>query len=740
MRIPLTLNPPKPPISTLAAFLRRLSADASSLPSPPDTSAQISHVSSLLQTADPNSWSDDPNLRTLISSLSAPSVLRVARRLPNYQNALQFYHYLKAISEPSDSLSLAFQAVLELAMRENPDSAGKLKELFLLSKDQNIPISVNSATLLVKCFGEAQMLDEMVMVIDSIDREIVNADLFNLVIAGYMKWGRIDDALKVLENMLMEDSSYPPNSNTASIVLNSILKRNSSGRKVRDDEIYTLFSKFREHGVSINGYFVTEIVIRFCSSGELDKAWSVFREAMNSGYDVSITAYNNLLTFLSRKNDFGRMNLLMKEMKEKGIKPDVVTCGIVVKHLCRSRRVDEAMEFLEKMTDEEIGVTPDTIMYNTIIDGLCKVGRWEEGLKVMEKMSRESKCSANTVTYNCMIDGVCKAGEIEKGLELFEEMRKHGVEVNAITLNTLLDGMCKNGRVGSAMELFDQIREKGLKANARTYTILITAFCNVNNIDKAMKLFDEVQTNGLTPDAVVFYTLIGGLTRAGKMDDAVEIVSKMKEGGFNLDIIAYNNLIGGFCRKNRLDKASEMLESMEKDGLNPDRVTYNTLISYFCAKGDFDHAHKVMKKMIDDGLTPDAVTYGALIHGYCSNGNLDKAKKLFTDMGSSSKVPPNTVIYNMLIDAFCKKGDVDVALSLMDDMKGRGVCPNSTTYNALFKGLREKQWLEKAFEYMDRMTEEECSPDYITMEILTEWLPEVGEIEKFRKFAQGDRI
>ncbi|KAL9176273.1 hypothetical protein ABFS82_02G168000 [Erythranthe guttata] len=739
----ITLKPFKtPPAAAAANNLRRFSADVHPVPPStpsPDLSSPISQTLSLLQTTDPSSWPTNSNLQTLLSSLSPPAVLRVTRQLPNYQNALHFFNHLKTAAELSDSIPLAFQAVLEVAMRENP---GTLCELFVLSKEQNIPLSVNAATLLIKYFGRGKKLDEMMSVFDSMDEEMKNTDVLNLVIVGFLKWGRFNDALKLLDEMLEPDSCYPPNTNTAGIVFSSILKKNWSGRRVTDEEICNLVTSFSEHGVSPKsfGFWFTQIIKRFCRNKEFDKAWVVLHEGIKSGSDVEIASCNALLTGLANNHDFARMNLLMKEMKESGIKPNIVTYGITINQLSKLRRLDEALEVLEQMRGGEVGVEPDVVIYNTLINGLCKVGRQDEGLKLVEKMRPEKKCRPNTITYNCLIDGFCKAGEIDKGNELFEQMSKEGVEINVVTLNTLVDGMCKHGRVSSAMELFNNIREKGVKGNAVTYTVLITAFCNVNNIDRAMKLFDEMQENGCSSDAVVYYSLISGLCQAGRMDDATFVVSRMKEAGFCLDVVSYNILIGGFCRKNKLDKAAEMLKDMETAGVKPDRVTYNTLLSFFCSNGDFKHAHKVMKKMIGDGLTPNVVTYGAMIQAYCTSNNIDAAMKIYTDMSSSSKVPPNTVIYNMLIDSLCKNDGLEVALTLMDDMKEKGVRQNSNTYNALFKGLRQRKMLEKALEFMDQMTEQACNPDYVTMEILTEWLSEVGEIEKLRKFVQGYQV
>ncbi|KAI3836634.1 hypothetical protein MKX03_030583 [Papaver bracteatum] len=369
--------------------------------------------------------------------------------------------------------------------------------------------------------------------------------------------------------------------------------------------------------------------------------------------------------------------------------------SVVYAAILNSDRTWIAIELVSSLGKN--GVLPDTMVLTKIITMFCKSGKmniaWEL-LHVLMKM--------NLLT-----------------IDQFQWMRLDMdkfffflfFETKIVGLNRFLDE-----RVGSALEFFSKMQDKGLKGNDVTYFVLISAFCNVNNIEKAMEIFDDMVRTCRVPDVIVYYSLINGLSRAGRLDDACSIKSKMQDIGFRLDLLGYNVLISGLLKKNKLDKAKELLKEMI-DAWIQHEVTYNAIISGSCQLGNFSTAHQVMKSMIEKGFAPTVVTNGALIHGYCKADKFDDALKIFNDMGSNSKVPPNTEIYNMLV--------------------GKGLIPNVITYNVVLKGLSERNRLDKALYIMDKMAKMNCNPNYVTMEILTRWLPQVGETERLKDFVKG---
>ncbi|XP_057421008.1 pentatricopeptide repeat-containing protein At3g61520, mitochondrial-like [Lotus japonicus] len=722
------------------SFPRRYHSDSED-----EGESTVTQVVELLRS--PAKQRDYDQLRPFLCGASHHQLLQITLGLGSIPDALDFLH-LKAKAEPNHPhhLSSVFQGALELATR-HPNSQAELLSLhtFRKSNDLSIPLTTKSASLLLHCLESERMLDDALLLFNELDPSSKSTGHCNGLLRGLIKSGRTDDALHLLDEMLKPDSKFPPNDYTGTIVFGELAKRERHGRSFTDEEIVGLVTKLGEHGVFPDTFKLTQLITKLCGKRSNGVAWELLHGVMTLGGPVEVASCNALLSGLGRERDIQKMNKLMAEMEEKMIQPSVQTFGILVNHLCKARRIDEALAVFDKLrgkgeNEKVVGVEPDVVLYNTVIDGLCKVGREEDGLSLLEEMKTENKNRPNAVTYNCLIDGFCKVDKIDKAHELFIQMKEEGVQPTVVTFNTLVDGLSKHGKVFSAVELFNEMKGKGLNGNVNAYTSLISAFCGVNNIDKAMQYFEEMSSSGCPPDARAYYTLINGLSIAGRMDDASVIVSKLKQAGFGLDLACYNVLISGFCKKKRQERVYEMLTEMEGAGVKPDTVTYNTLVSYLGKTGDFATASKMLKKMINEDLEPSVVTYGAVIHAYCLKKNVDEAMKIYGEMCSTSKVPPNTVIYNILIDALCKNNHVEKAISLMDDMKVKGVRRNTTTYNHIFNGVRDKGMLKQALELMNRMIEDACSPDYRTMEILTEWLPAVGEIEQLQRFIQGYQV
>ncbi|VVB13851.1 unnamed protein product [Arabis nemorensis] len=727
-------------------FLRRFTAqsDASTVIKPDSEESVAGEFLKHLREVPQHDWSSCEPLNSLLVSSSPRVLSQITRRLDSYSLAVSFFEYLneksQSLKHRDESLSVSFQSVIEFACKE-ADSGDKLLQLYENAKEKKIPLTYNAAKFFISWFGRLGMVNQSVIVYEEIDQELKNTHVRNFFIDVLLKGGIVDDALKVLDEMLERESVFPPNESTVDIVFHGWLsKGHSERRRLTEEEIIQLVLKFGDLGLSPNCVWLSRFITTLCKNGKTNVAWETLSKLMKTKAPLKTAPFNALLTSLGRNMDIGRMNVVAAEMDEMGIQANAVTLGILINTLCKSLRVDEALEIFEQLrgrqSDDGNAIKADEIHFNTLINSLCNVGRLKEAEELLVKMKMEKDCVPNTRTYNCLVDGYCKAGQLDTAKSVVSRMKEEGIEPDVVTLNTMIKGMCRHRGVSSAVSFLMDMEKEGLKRNVVTYMTLINAYCNVSNIDKAMHWYDQMVEAGCSPDAKIYYGLISGLCQARRDHDALTMVEKLKRAGFSLDLVAYNMLIGLFCNKNKADEVYEMLTDMEGAGMKPDSVTCNILISYFSKQKDFESVHRMMEKMREDGFFPNVVTYGAIIQAYCSSGKMNEALKLFNDMGSDSKVFPNTVVYNILINALCKLGDLKQALSLKEDMFKKRVRPNVETYNAFFKILKDNNQLETVLELMDEMVKHSCEPNHITMEVLMKILPEVGESTKLKKFMQ----
>ncbi|XWS29140.1 hypothetical protein CRYUN_Cryun24cG0002700 [Craigia yunnanensis] len=166
------------------------------------------------------------------------------------------------------------------------------------------------------------------------------------------------------------------------------------------------------------------------------------------------------------------------ELSSFGIKPDLVTCTILIDNVCNSKNLREAMRLLSEGSEaigvykkmKEEGVELDLVTYNTSIFGLSKSGR------VLDIMVESGKFP-DAVTYTSLMNGMCRAGNALGAVVLLKEMERKGCSPNSCTYNTLLHGFCKCRLMEKGMELYGAMKSAGMKLEIASYATLVRALC-----------------------------------------------------------------------------------------------------------------------------------------------------------------------------------------------------------------------------------------------------------------------
>ncbi|CAL5192386.1 unnamed protein product [Lathyrus oleraceus] len=215
----------------------------------------------------------------------------------------------------------------------------------------------------------------------------------NTVINGFCKTGRVGEALKVLDDMLMGKFCAP--------------------------DVVTF----------------TTLISGLLDAEKVDEALDLFKRGMpGNGLKPGVVTYNVLirgLYKLQRPSDaFGVFNNMVSD----GISPDSTTYTVIVEGLCQCDQIEEAKSFWQSVIWPS-GIH-DNFVYTAILKGLCGSGMFVEACHFLYELV-DSGVSPNIYSYNILINRACNLGFRREAYQIVREMNKNGVTPDCVTWRIL---------------------------------------------------------------------------------------------------------------------------------------------------------------------------------------------------------------------------------------------------------------------------------------------------------------
>lgn len=274
-----------------------------------------------------------------------------------------------------------------------------------------------------------------------------NVVSYNIVIKGWLAMKEMDNACKVLDEML--NRRVNPSTVTYNMMIGFLTKNGSL------DKAMALKEKMsRNGGVRPNAITYALLMEGMCREGKYGDAKKILFDMDYWGCKPKLANYGVLMSDRCRNGSFEEAKELVVEMKKRKYKPDVVTYNILVNYLCKEGRMDEANKVMMDMeVGRRHGVRPDASMYRMIVDGFCRIGEFEKGLGVMNTMLVDGHCPREE-TFRCMIGGLCSGGRWSDACLVASEMEKRMMRVDLEGWGALVGGLCldNGGRPGSLLD------------------------------------------------------------------------------------------------------------------------------------------------------------------------------------------------------------------------------------------------------------------------------------------------
>merc|ERR1719392_208196 len=266
----------------------------------------------------------------------------------------------------------------------------------------------------------------------------------------------------------------------------------------------------------------------------------------------------------TRKQDIWNV---VDEMKATGVKPNQVTCSILLKSLNAHSRESDILDTMDLIGSMEEPM--DEVLLSSVVEACVRIGKpelLEEQLKYLQESTPITINGSHT--YGSLIKAYGHAKDLTSVWRCWKEMRSRHIKPTSITLGCMVEAIVNNGDTEGAYDLVHQMQ-------------------------------DDDQCRGAI-NSVIFCSVLKGFTREKKIDRVWAVYEEMKQRKDELSIVTYNTLLDACARCGRMDYLSTITEDMQLYGAKPNIITYSTMLKGHCQSGDVQAGFKILEQIRKD--------------------------------------------------------------------------------------------------------------------------------------------
>merc|ERR1719389_1606950 len=189
-------------------------------------------------------------------------------------------------------------------------------------------------------------------------------------------------------------------------------------------------------------------LLHICNRPE--EAREVLKEMPAHGVQANVVTFNELCNAKVGKGDMRGAWAVVGEMKAVGLRPNSVTCSILLKSLSRSSAADDADRIMAVVDGMEGRM--DEVLFSSVVEACIRVGRLDAVAAQMRKFAAQGGLVAlMPQTYGSLFKAYGQARDLERLWELWREMEQRQVMPTSVTVGCFVDALVTNGNAEEAL-------------------------------------------------------------------------------------------------------------------------------------------------------------------------------------------------------------------------------------------------------------------------------------------------
>jgi len=413
------------------------------------------------------------------------------------------------------------------------------------------------------------------------------------------------------------------------------------------------------------------------------KARAVIDQMKAQGVHPNRVTFNELINAMVTKGgeaERARIWETIAEMKTAEVKPNQVTCSILLKSLNgRSRHGDvmKTMDLLNAM-DEPM----DEVLLSSVVEACVRIGKPELLTSKLRQLEDGSGITVNgSHTFGSLIKAYGHARDIDGVWRCWKEMRSRHIRPTSITLGCMVEAVVSNGDTEGAYELIHQMHDDEQcrdALNSVIYCSVLKGFTREKKIERVWSVYDEMIKKKIELSIVTYNTLIDACARCGRMEHVDEILSDMRRNHIKPNVITFSTMLKGHCQMGSIQTAFSVLEEMKRETkLKPDEIMYNSLLDGCAQNNLVDEGLGLLKEMQAEGVTPSNFTLSILVKMMNRARKLTSAFSLVEEITTKYGFKANVHVYTNLIQACISNRQLQKAIHVLETMLKERIAPEN---------------------------------------------------------------
>lgn len=440
------------------------------------------------------------------------------------------------------------------------------------------------------------------------------------------------------------------------------------------------FSELKRTGQADLSTF--NIRLRFCTQrSEWKKALEVMMAMRSAGFTPSVSTFNDM--FKTMQDRGGEVWPMVEEMRRAGVKPNRVTCSILLKTPNARNVVEKVLPLIGAM-EEEI----DDILLGSLIDNCIR----EEQRDVLSRLlhdhlEKDKREPQMWQSYGWLIRAYGYLKNIDKVWSSWHHLRTQHSDLSCVIVGSMVQALVVNGDTDGAHNLLRELlldpQTKPL-VNVISFGSILKGYAHQKRFHSAWSVYEDIKEHNMELSIVTYNTVIDACARNGEMRKVPEVLAAMEAQGIQPTVVTFSALVKGYCQEGQIEQAFQVMETMSGNmRLQPDEQVYNTLIGGCALSHDYARGFDVFQKMLKAGIKPTNFTLSVLVKLLGRCGKLDEAFEVCEDVALKYGLRLNVHVYSNLIQACLQGQRLDRGMRVLETMVEKSVRPEGRSYALL---------------------------------------------------------